>query len=87
MWSTESPPADLHGLGSVLLAVDRLAAAERPLLAAAAASPGFWEPHLGLGALYQRLGMRGAALQAFRNAHALAPDHPDLAGLTDAPAH
>jgi hypothetical protein len=87
MWSTESPPADLHGLGSFLLAVDRLAAAERPLLAAAAASPGFWEPHLDLGALYQRLGMRGAALQAFRNAHALAPDHPDLAGLTDAPAH
>jgi hypothetical protein len=86
LWSGEPPPAALHGLGSFLLAVDRLDAAERPLLAAAAASPGFWEPHLDLGVLYQRLGMRGAALAAFRNAHALAPDHPDLAGLEDAPA-
>ena len=73
-------------MGSFLLAVGRLDVAERPLLAAAAASPGFWEPHLDLGVLYQRRRMPGAALRAFRNAHALAPDHPQLAGLTEAPA-
>ncbi len=85
VWSTVSPPEGLHGLGSLLLAIDRLAVAERPLIAAAAASPGFWEPHLDLGVLYQRRGMRGLALRSFRNAHALAPDHPDLAGLTEKP--
>ena len=66
MWSTEPPPGALHGLGGFLLAIDRLEAAERPLLAAAAAHPGFWEPHLDLGVLYQRRGLPGPALQSFR---------------------
>ena len=86
MWSTEPPPGALHGLGGFLLAIDRLEAAERPLLAAAAAHPGFWEPHLDLGVLYQRRGLGGLALQSFRNAHALAPDHPELSALTNTPA-
>jgi hypothetical protein len=81
LWSRERPPGPRHGLGSLLLAVDRPAAAERPLLASAVAHPGFYETHLDLGVAYQRLGRTGPALRAFRNAHALKPDHPDLAPL------
>jgi hypothetical protein len=75
---SEAAPGEAYALGSFLLAADRLAEAERPLLAAAAASHTFWEPHFDLGVLYQRLGLPGPARQAFSNARSLAPDHPAL---------
>jgi hypothetical protein len=81
LWPSESAPGAPYALGSFLLAVDRPAEAERPLLAAAAASRGFWEPHFDLGVLYKRLGLPGPARLAFTNALALAPDHPELSPL------
>jgi hypothetical protein len=84
LWSRERPPGAEHGLGNFLARIDRLEAAERPLLAAAAASPDFVEPQLDLGVLYQRAGMRRLALESYRRALALAPDHPELARLRDA---
>lgn len=78
LWPSKPTPWEPYALGSFLLAADRPAEAERPLLAAAAASEGFWEPHFDLGVLYQRLGLPGPARQAFSNALALAPEHPAL---------
>jgi hypothetical protein len=74
---SEAPPGEAYALGSFLLAVDRPAQAERPLLAAAV-SRSYWEPHFDLGVLYQRLGLPGPAQRAFSNALALAPHHPAL---------
>jgi hypothetical protein len=81
LWPSEPSPGAAYALGSFLLAVDRPAAAERPLLAAAAASRAFWEPHFDLGVLYKRMGLPGPARQAFSNALALTPDHPELSPL------
>ena len=53
-------------------------------MAAAAASPHFVETQLDLGVLYQRAGMRRLALESYRRALALSPDHPELARLRDA---
>jgi len=85
LWSTRPPPGAAHGLGNFLARLGESAAAERPLLEAAAASPGFFEPHLDLGLVYRALGQRRAALEAFRRAKALAPDHPGLAAIEPAP--
>jgi hypothetical protein len=84
LWSREAPPGALHGLGNFLARIDLFEAAERPLLDAAMQSPGFYEPHLDLGLLYQRAQLRRLALASYRRALALAPDHPDLAALSEA---
>jgi tetratricopeptide (TPR) repeat protein len=84
LWSREPPPGDVHGLGSFLARIDRVEAAERPLLEAAAQHPGFYEPHLDLGVVYQHAGLRRLALASYRHALALAPDHPGLAALQQA---
>ena len=81
LWSTLPPPGADHALGNFLARVGETAAAERPLLEAAEASPGFFEPHLDLGLVYRELGLRGAAMRSLRNAKTLAPDHPDLAPI------
>jgi Flp pilus assembly protein TadD len=75
---SEAPPGQAYALGSFLLAADRPAEAERPLLAAAAVSRSYWEPHFDLGVLYQGLGLPGPAQRAFSSALALAPHHPAL---------
>jgi Flp pilus assembly protein TadD len=84
LWSREPAPGAVHGLGNFLAQIDLLEAAERPLLEAAALHPGFYEPHLDLGVLYQRARLRRMALASYRNALALAPDHPDLVRLREA---
>jgi hypothetical protein len=81
LWSTRPPPGAAQGLGNFLARVGESAAAERPLLEASEANPDFFEPHLDLGLVYRELGLRRAALQAFRRAKALAPDHPGLAPI------
>lgn len=81
--SREPPPGAAHGLGNFLTRIDLLQAAERPLLEAALQSRGFYEPHLDLGLLYQKAGLRKLALASYRHALALAPDHPELAALRD----
>jgi tetratricopeptide (TPR) repeat protein len=81
LWSRDPGPGARYGKGALLLAVDRPEAAEQPLLAAAAAHPAFYETHFDLGVAYRQLGRPELALRAFRNAHLLAPDHPDLAPL------
>lgn len=83
LWSTERPPGAAHGLGSFLLAVGRPAAAEAPLLEAAAAHPGFWEPRLDLGLLYRAEKRPHAAMLAFQSARRLFPEHPGLSALED----
>jgi tetratricopeptide (TPR) repeat protein len=82
--SREPPPGAVHGLGNFLARIDLFEAAERPLLEAALESPGFYEPHLDLGLLYQRARLRRLALASYKHALALAPDHPDLVKLGEA---
>lgn len=81
LWSREPPPGAAHGLGNFLARLGENAAAERPLLAAIAESPHFYEPRLDLGLVYRDLGLRRAALRCLRDAAALAPDRQDLAPL------
>jgi Flp pilus assembly protein TadD len=81
IWSTQRAPGAAHGLGNFLARLGEDPAAERPLLRAAARSPDFFEPHLDLGLVYRRLGLRREALLAFRRAKALAPDHPGLEAI------
>ena len=84
LWSRERPPGAQHGLGNFLARIDRLEAAERPLLASARRHPGFFEPHFDLGGLYQRAGLRRLALASYQRALALEPGRPELAALRDA---
>ena len=85
LWSRETPPGDAHGLGGALLALGHPEAAERPLLESARAHPDFWETWADLGVAYRDRGRPGAALWAFKRAHALRPDHPQLAPIGDVP--
>jgi hypothetical protein len=84
LWSRERPPGAAHGEGNLLARIGRLEPAERPLLEAAQAARGFYEPHLDLGLLYQKAGLRRLALASYQRALALAPRHPDLAPLAEA---
>jgi len=84
LWSREPAPGAVHGLGNLLARIELFEPAERPLLEAALLHRNFYEPHLDLGLLYQKAGMRRLALASYRHALALAPHHPDLAPLGEA---
>jgi len=84
LWSREPPPGALHGLGNLLARMELFEPAERPLLEAAQRARSFYEPHLDLGLLYQKAGLRRLALASYQRALALAPDHPELAPLREA---
>jgi hypothetical protein len=88
-WLGLGPPprdADL-ALGSWLLALGQLAAAERPLLRAAIGSPQALEPHNNLAVLYYRARLWREALVCLRNLSALSPDHASLAWVPEIEAH
>jgi hypothetical protein len=82
--STEADAGSPHHLGGFLLALGLPDRAEGPLLEAVIRGPEAWEPALNLGVAYRELGLNGLALRAFRRAHALVPDHPDLVALGEA---